>query len=570
MTDDISPQTEAEQDEQSARTAATTEDPPAPDVDDPDAGADQPVDDRVTALERRVAALADRIEPDQAPTGGDRVDRSHWSRRSVLGALGIAGLAGLGVGTASADPQGQVGTQSDPLAGLYTTRVESPLDELFLLVNGSFVGTLVNDGTRADVLLGTNAGTGGQGASSGRTVAGGVRNIASGNTSAVGGGIANTASGLGSTVGGGADNEATHHYTTVAGGRENVASFDLAAIGGGRGNVATGGAAAIGAGYHNEAAGYGAVVAGGGSNVDDTRGNAAYSNHTAVGGGIGNEAGVDGQVTQGEAATVGGGKDNEASAAYATVPGGDQNVADGNASLAAGRLARTNGHDGAFVWGDGSTYAVTAQARNEFVVQAGGGVRIFSHPEISRRNGVELPRGSGSWSSLSARASKSDVDPVDPEAVLAGVEDLDVSRWSYDAQAGVRHMGPMAESFHDAFGLGEDEHRISTVDADGVALGAIQGLAKRDADRAAAIEEQAERIEELEAEVDAKGARLADRDDRIAAQGDRLDSQADRIDALEAENAELRERLAALESALERSPDGTTAADGRDSPEAAE
>ena len=37
-------------------------------------------------------------------------------------------------------------------------------------------------------------------------------------------------------------------------------------------------------------------------------------------------------------------------------------------------------------------------------------------------------------------------------------------------------MGPMAEDFREAFGLGEDEKHISTVDSEGVALAAIQAL----------------------------------------------------------------------------------------------
>ncbi|MEO8740656.1 MAG: hypothetical protein ABI537_13275, partial [Casimicrobiaceae bacterium] len=40
----------------------------------------------------------------------------------------------------------------------------------------------------------------------------------------------------------------------------------------------------------------------------------------------------------------------------------------------------------------------------------------------------------------------------------------------------IRHMGPMAQDFRAAFGLGETDTGISTVDADGVALAAIQGL----------------------------------------------------------------------------------------------
>ena len=37
-------------------------------------------------------------------------------------------------------------------------------------------------------------------------------------------------------------------------------------------------------------------------------------------------------------------------------------------------------------------------------------------------------------------------------------------------------MGPMAQDFHRAFGLGDRDTEIVTIDADGVALAAIQGL----------------------------------------------------------------------------------------------
>jgi hypothetical protein len=43
----------------------------------------------------------------------------------------------------------------------------------------------------------------------------------------------------------------------------------------------------------------------------------------------------------------------------------------------------------------------------------------------------------------------------------------------------VRHAGPTAQDFHDAFGLGEDPLRISTVDADGIALAAARALVLR-------------------------------------------------------------------------------------------
>lgn len=39
-----------------------------------------------------------------------------------------------------------------------------------------------------------------------------------------------------------------------------------------------------------------------------------------------------------------------------------------------------------------------------------------------------------------------------------------------------RHIGPVAQDFYAAFGVGEDDRHISTTDADGVAMVAIQGL----------------------------------------------------------------------------------------------
>jgi len=51
-----------------------------------------------------------------------------------------------------------------------------------------------------------------------------------------------------------------------------------------------------------------------------------------------------------------------------------------------------------------------------------------------------------------------------------------VQTWAYTNSAGVRHLGPVAQDFKAAFGLGSSDKHIATVDADGVALAAIQGL----------------------------------------------------------------------------------------------
>jgi hypothetical protein len=80
------------------------------------------------------------------------------------------------------------------------------------------------------------------------------------------------------------------------------------------------------------------------------------------------------------------------------------------------------------------------------------------------------------WINSSDRNLKEDFAPVDPRSVLDKVTALPVQTWSYKAQPGQKHIGPVAQDFHAAFGLGADATSISTVDADGVALAAIQGL----------------------------------------------------------------------------------------------
>lgn len=67
---------------------------------------------------------------------------------------------------------------------------------------------------------------------------------------------------------------------------------------------------------------------------------------------------------------------------------------------------------------------------------------------------------------------------------------IPISRWSYKAQdPRIEHIGPMSQDFYAAFGLGADDKHISTVDADGVALAAMQGLYEMLRERDAEIAE---------------------------------------------------------------------------------
>jgi hypothetical protein len=96
---------------------------------------------------------------------------------------------------------------------------------------------------------------------------------------------------------------------------------------------------------------------------------------------------------------------------------------------------------------------------------------------IDQAVGVFLSAGGGSWTTMSDRNEKEDLEPVNGLEVLNKVTALPVATWKYKSQnASVRHIGPMAQDFKAAFAVGESETGITTVDADGVALAAIQGL----------------------------------------------------------------------------------------------
>jgi hypothetical protein len=95
---------------------------------------------------------------------------------------------------------------------------------------------------------------------------------------------------------------------------------------------------------------------------------------------------------------------------------------------------------------------------------------------------------------VSDRNAKANIEAVDPQAVLEAVSRMPVSTWSYrEEPAETRHMGPMAQDFKSAFGLGDSDRYYYSVDGHGVALAAIQGLN-------ALVREQQARIEALERE----------------------------------------------------------------------
>jgi hypothetical protein len=81
---------------------------------------------------------------------------------------------------------------------------------------------------------------------------------------------------------------------------------------------------------------------------------------------------------------------------------------------------------------------------------------------------------------LSDRARKEGFEPVDRSALLERLAALEITEWSYSSDgAAVRHVGPMAQDFRGAFGLGADDQHIQAVDGQGVTIAAVQALYER-------------------------------------------------------------------------------------------
>jgi hypothetical protein len=365
----------------------------------------------------------------------------------------------------------------------------------------SFVGGGEYNGVSGSGTYGTAvAGYGNNVTAQAASILGGYGSTASAAYAAIGGGFGNVASGQYSVISGGADNNvkvagsANGEYASIGGGYQNLAEGEYSALAGGDGNTTDGlGSSNVG-GYFNTVNSAWSFVGGGYVNTITTgSGGAKGAMYAAIVGGLDNTVkpvatggaanafigGGDGNTVEGTDSSIVGGNLNVAIGQYATIPGGSGNYASGTASFAAGTKSAAQ-NSGTFVWSDDASGATTlgSTAANQFLARASGGFFLYSSATLV--SGVKLAPGSGSWSTLSDRSAKTAVADIDGGRILAKLAALPVSEWSYIAQgSGVRHLGPMAQDFHAAFGLGEDDRHISTVDEEGVALAAIKALASQ-------------------------------------------------------------------------------------------
>jgi len=309
---------------------------------------------------------------------------------------------------------------------------------------------------------------------------------------------------------------------TIAGGGDsgvygvNSVVADFATVGGGAGNTANGKLSTVVGGFTNKAAGLQSTVAGGQSN------SAGGDNSFAAGA----QAIVRDAVTVGNpSGDLGTFVWNDSSGNSFTSSGINQFLIHANGGVGINGTPANhndeltiygNGNGGAnvdldlFPYGSTTGFDLVVQTGPTFSIQQTDGVASFTsrlaiaptgfiglngggatYPltvgtDTSNGDGAHLTIG-GAWTNGSSRTFKDDFAQIDVGDVLAKVIELPLQTWFYqnDHQEG-RHLGPMAEDFAHTFGLGDNEKYIATLDEEGVALAAIQGLNQKiEAEKAA-------------------------------------------------------------------------------------
>jgi hypothetical protein len=371
------------------------------------------------------------------------------------------------------------------------------------------------------------------------TIGGGRGNVISSTTAyaTIGGGYSNDI-GNGSdwsSIGGGHGNEIgdSSVRATIGGGYNNDIgdSSDNATIGGGYDNNIGDSCAraTVGGGHSNDIGNDSstATIGGGGSNyIGDSSARATIgggagnhiwgsSTNATIGGGESNDIG-----DSSDNATIGGGYNNVISdtTVYATIPGGRDNEVSGDYAFAAGRRAKAE-HDGAFVWADSNDFDFASFDLDTFSARATGGARLVLGIDGSGGATWSCAVINGtSWSCSSDRNLKENLQRVEGGEVLRRLQEVPIYTWNAKGQEMVvPHMGPMAQDFFDAFGLGNNDTHISTIDLDGVALAAIQGLYAQNQELATEVSAYKAENTALKAETSAQQAQIDGLEARLTA-----------------------------------------------------
>lgn len=315
----------------------------------------------------------------------------------------------------------------------------------------------------------------------------GTYNVSTGDNAVIAGGINNKARSRNSFIGGGSHNDTVSINTSILGGERNRASYKNSTIGGG---------------FQNKTSGYASTVSGG-----------SY-NHAI-----------------GTTSTISGGQHNSASGKNASVAGGRYNSAMGENSFAMGMLNATKGKQsiaigtssqalkdnsiaigtkvqaytkGSMVIGDSNRDNKSLAERNgrwedRFYAYFRRGYVLNTSGYRSDATGVYLEGGDGAWNTVSDKNKKENYTKIDKQKILDKLIVMPIEQWNYTAQEdNITHIGPYAQDFNKAYGLGDGKLSINTIDSDGIALASIQALAERNTNLQKKNKELLSRVERLE------------------------------------------------------------------------
>jgi hypothetical protein len=189
---------------------------------------------------------------------------------------------------------------------------------------------------------------------------------------------------------------------------------------------------------------------------------------------------------------------------------GYRTTANNDYSVAIGYRASNNTHTGTMAMGDESTTdSVRNQADNEFRVRYAGGIRLRvsaaangNTPGAGGNVGCDITAAVPSWTCASSRTLKENFVAVDGEDVLLRIREIPITTWNMiGADRNVRHLGPVAEDFWHAFGLGLGETTIGLGDIDGVNLAAAKALEARTRSLQEQLDQRTAEVAELRGEV---------------------------------------------------------------------
>jgi hypothetical protein len=214
---------------------------------------------------------------------------------------------------------------------------------------------------------------------------------------------------------------------------------------------------------------------------------------------------------------------------------GYRTTANNDYSVALGYRASNNTHTGTMVMGDESTTdSVRNQADNEFRIRYNGGIRLRvstaangNTPGAGGNVGCDQTVAVPSWTCASTREIKDEFEVVNGEDLLGRLRTMPMTTWTFkDDRERLRHMGPVAEDFYAAFGLGIGPTSIGLQDLAGVGVAAAQAVDRRTME----IEQQVRR---RDAEQQAEILRLQEEVLQLRKQVAELESIEERLARLE-------------------------------------